>query len=95
MLSLLSISERPVQDYAKSSIYVAQHNMKIPNGDLELAREYLQRVASSNAEQVSTAAQLVAELKLAMDIMKAKAEVDAKTAAAAAAATAGSSTTAK
>jgi anaphase-promoting complex subunit 8 len=58
--------------------------MKIVDGDLELAREYLQRVASSNAEQVSTAAQLLTELKLAMDIMKAKAEADAKTAAIAA-----------
>lgn len=66
--------------------------MKIVDGDLDLAREYLQRVASSNAEQVSAAAQLLTELKLAMEIVKAKAEADAKTAAAAAAGPSASAT---
>ena len=56
-------AERPVQDYAKSSIYVARHQMVTSGGDLSLAKEYLERVASSNAEEVTQAADWLKKLK--------------------------------
>ncbi|KAI9569620.1 hypothetical protein HD554DRAFT_2089548 [Boletus coccyginus] len=54
---------RPVQDYAKSCIYVARQQMVTPGGDLSLAKEYLERVASSNAEEVTQAADWLKKLK--------------------------------
>lgn len=59
----LSPAERPVQDYAKSSIYVARHHMVVPGGDLLLAKDYLERVASSNAEEVAQASDWLKKLK--------------------------------
>lgn len=56
-------AERPVQDYARSSIYVARHQMVTAGGDLLLAKEYLERVASSNVEEVTQAADLLKKLK--------------------------------
>ncbi|KIL66252.1 hypothetical protein M378DRAFT_161115 [Amanita muscaria Koide BX008] len=55
---------RPIQDYAKSSLAVAQY--QIPNGDLLLAREYLERVASSNTEEAGQAPELLKALKVAL-----------------------------
>jgi anaphase-promoting complex subunit 8 len=57
---------RPIQDYAKSCIYVARHQLHAPDGDLFLAREYLERVASSNAEEVAMAADLLKKVKIAI-----------------------------
>ncbi|KAI6033089.1 hypothetical protein F5J12DRAFT_902772 [Pisolithus orientalis] len=57
---------RPIQDYAKSSIYVARHQMVIPGGDLELAKEYLERIAQSNVEEVTQAADWLKKLKSVM-----------------------------
>lgn len=37
--------------------------MRIPNGDLVLARDYLEIVASSNAEDVGRAAELLKSVK--------------------------------
>jgi len=37
--------------------------MTVPNGDLLLAREYLERVATSNAEEVSQATELLKRLR--------------------------------
>lgn len=59
----LSPVERPVQDYAKSSIYVARHHMTVPGGDLLLAKDYLERVASSNSEEVAQASDWLKKLK--------------------------------
>jgi hypothetical protein len=74
--------ERPVQDYAKSGLYVAKYNMTTPGGDLRLAKEYLERVATSNAEEVSTATAMLAELKVAIAIVEAKMHADAQSKAA-------------
>jgi anaphase-promoting complex subunit 8 len=52
-----------MQDYAKSSVYVARHHMSVPGGDLLLARDYLERVAGSNAEEVALAADLLKKVK--------------------------------
>lgn len=57
---------RPIQDYAKSSIYVARHQMVIPGGDLELAKEYLERIAHSNVEEVTQATDWLKKLKSVM-----------------------------
>ncbi|KXN92467.1 Anaphase-promoting complex subunit 8 [Leucoagaricus sp. SymC.cos] len=55
---------RPIQEYAKSCLQVAEHHMKIPDGDLYLAKDYLERVATSNAEDVMKATELLKVLKL-------------------------------
>ncbi|KAG9316570.1 hypothetical protein JVU11DRAFT_2623 [Chiua virens] len=63
VVEICCAEDRPVQDYAKSSIYVARHQMVTPGGDLTLAREYLERVAGSNAEEVTQAADWLKKLK--------------------------------
>ena len=57
------ISVRPIQDYAKSCMEVAEYEMRIPNGDLNLARDYLELVAGSNAEDVGRASELLKDVK--------------------------------
>ncbi|KAL4078447.1 hypothetical protein V8B97DRAFT_1937445 [Scleroderma yunnanense] len=57
---------RPVQDFAKSSIYIARHHMMMPGGDLALARECLERIAQSNVEEVTQAADWLKKLKSVM-----------------------------
>lgn len=54
---------RPIQDYAKSSIHVAIYHMKLDNGDLLLAQDYLERVAASNAEEVTQATELLKRVR--------------------------------
>jgi len=54
---------RPIHDYAKSSLEVAEHEMRIPGGDLLLAKGYLEQVATSNAEDVARAADLLKHVK--------------------------------
>ncbi|KAF9529366.1 hypothetical protein CPB83DRAFT_852543 [Crepidotus variabilis] len=54
---------RPIQDYAKSILEIAEFEMKDPNGNLNVARSYLEPLASSNAEDVTRAAELLKEVK--------------------------------
>ncbi|XP_006461139.1 hypothetical protein AGABI2DRAFT_221677 [Agaricus bisporus var. bisporus H97] len=54
---------RPIQEYAKSCLQVAEYHMGISGGDLYLAKEYLERVASSNAEDVMKATELLKAVK--------------------------------
>ncbi|TFK44754.1 hypothetical protein BDQ12DRAFT_641682 [Crucibulum laeve] len=68
---------RPIQDYAKSSLEVAEYQMQIPNGDLLLAKEYLERVAGSNAEDVSRAADMLKVVKSSIQ-KRAMSEVEAR-----------------
>ncbi|KAG2150587.1 hypothetical protein DEU56DRAFT_728974 [Suillus clintonianus] len=63
VVEICRIEERPVQDYAKSSIFVARHHMLITGGDLLLAKDYLERVANSNAEEVAQASDWLKKLK--------------------------------
>lgn len=70
-------SERPIQDYAKSSLVVAEYHMRIPGGDLHLAKDYVERVAGSNAEDVGRASEFLKTVKLAIQT-KAFAEADAR-----------------
>ncbi|KIM75485.1 hypothetical protein PILCRDRAFT_98910 [Piloderma croceum F 1598] len=69
---------RPVPDYAKSSLYVARHQITTIDGDLELAREYLERVATSNSEEVGQAGELLKKVK-AMIVVKAQTEAETQT----------------
>lgn len=57
------MTAKPVPEFAKSSIYVARHQITAVDGDLGLAREYLERVASSNSEEVGQAAELLKKVK--------------------------------
>ncbi len=54
---------RPIQEYAKSCLQVAEYQMRIPDGDLYLAKDYLERVANSNAEGVMKATELLKVVK--------------------------------
>jgi len=52
-----------VPEYAKSCMYVARHQITAVDGDLELAHEYLERVAGSNSEEVGQATELLKKVK--------------------------------
>ena len=54
---------RPVPEYAKSSLYVARHQMDGVGGDLALAQEYLERIAASNSEEVGQAIEMLKKIK--------------------------------
>ncbi|EIW82916.1 cell division control protein 23 [Coniophora puteana RWD-64-598 SS2] len=54
---------RPVPDYAKSAVFVAHYHMGIEGGDVLLAKEYLEKVAQSNAEEVSRASEMLKRLE--------------------------------
>ncbi|PPQ67252.1 LOW QUALITY PROTEIN: hypothetical protein CVT25_005836 [Psilocybe cyanescens] len=69
---------RPVQDFAKSSLEVAEYEMRIPNGDLVLAKEYLEVVAGSNAEDVGKAADLLKQVKVMIEKKNALLHGDAR-----------------
>jgi anaphase-promoting complex subunit 8 len=71
------LTARPVPDYAKSSLYVARHQITAVDGDLGLAREYLERVAASNSEEVGQAAELLKRVK-SMIVAKAQTEAEAQ-----------------
>lgn len=54
---------RPIRDYARSSLEVAEYQLSLADGNLNLARDYLERVAGSNSEDVSRAADLLKIVK--------------------------------
>lgn len=54
---------RPIQDYSKSILEIAEYELRTPNGNLTLARDYLELVATSNAEEVTRAAELLKDVK--------------------------------
>lgn len=56
-------SARPIPDYSKSILEISEYEMKLPSGNLTLARDFLELVASSNAEEVTRAADLLKEVK--------------------------------
>ncbi|KAG5639394.1 hypothetical protein H0H81_002926 [Sphagnurus paluster] len=66
---------RPIEDYAKSSLEVAEYQIRIPDGDLFLAKEYLEKVARSNAEDVGRATEL---LKVVNTSIQARATAEAE-----------------
>jgi anaphase-promoting complex subunit 8 len=54
--------DRPIQHFSKSCLYVAQYHMTTPGGDLHLARDFLERVANSNASDVQEASDMLKTL---------------------------------
>ncbi|KAE9400243.1 TPR-like protein [Gymnopus androsaceus JB14] len=57
---------------------VAAYQLKNPDGDLVLAQEYLERVASSNAEEVNTAVEMLKTVKAAIQDRETKEEEKGK-----------------
>ncbi|KAJ7096257.1 hypothetical protein C8R44DRAFT_371949 [Mycena epipterygia] len=72
---------RPIQDFAKSSLKVAENYLRT-NGDLLLARDYLTAVAASNVEEVVRAAELLKTVNFALH-KRSAAEVEGQIAVAA------------
>ena len=56
------LAEKPVPDWSKSAVYVARYHIQHGGGDQLLARQYLEYVASSNAEEVTQATELLRRL---------------------------------
>jgi len=71
---------RPIPDYAKSALYVARHHASSADGDLGLAREYLERVAASNSEEAGPAAELLKKVKPMAEMTQTEAEAQTKAA---------------
>ncbi|KAJ7218008.1 hypothetical protein GGX14DRAFT_439216 [Mycena pura] len=65
VVEICQANGRPVQDFAKSSLKVAEHCLRT-NGDLLLARDYLRTVAASNVEEVVRAAEVLKMVNAAL-----------------------------
>ncbi|PSR81158.1 hypothetical protein PHLCEN_2v6493 [Hermanssonia centrifuga] len=59
-------SKKPVTEYARSGVYVARYHLLQGGGDLLLAKQYMDIVASSNSEEVGQAAELLKKIKIAL-----------------------------
>uniref|UniRef100_A0A0W0FGY6 Zn(2)-C6 fungal-type domain-containing protein n=3 Tax=Moniliophthora roreri TaxID=221103 RepID=A0A0W0FGY6_MONRR len=58
---------RPVHEYAKSALKIAEFQLKIVDGDLWLAHEYAELVSRSNSEDVTRAGELLKSITAAVD----------------------------
>ncbi|EPT05038.1 hypothetical protein FOMPIDRAFT_1112440 [Fomitopsis schrenkii] len=54
VIDVCRAANKPVAEYAKSSVYVARYHVEHGGGDLALAKELLEPIAASNAEELST-----------------------------------------
>lgn len=61
-VELCTAASRPVAEFAKSLIYVARYHLSGGGGDIKLAREYLERVSGTNAEESSFAVEYLRKL---------------------------------
>ncbi|KAK0195700.1 cell division control protein 23 [Armillaria mellea] len=59
IIEISQAEQRDIADYAKSCIEVAAYQMVVPDGDLNLAQEYLSSVAASNSEDVVRATNML------------------------------------
>ena len=57
---------KPVAEWARSAMYVAQYYYVLEGGDLELSRGLLEMVAGSNSEDADAAADLLKRVKTAI-----------------------------
>ncbi|KAL1727367.1 hypothetical protein EV714DRAFT_217412 [Schizophyllum commune] len=62
IVQICNAENRPIADYAKSTLEVANYHMHNPGGNLHLARELLAVVAQSNAEDVDKAQEMLKEV---------------------------------
>jgi anaphase-promoting complex subunit 8 len=60
---ILTHLDRPVTEYAKSSLEVAEYHMNVAQGDLLLAKGLLEQISTSNAEDVAKATELLKAVK--------------------------------
>lgn len=58
-----NLADKPVAEWARSAMYVAQYHYMSDRGDLELARDLLEKVAVSNSEDADSATDLVKKVK--------------------------------
>lgn len=75
LISSLSPSDKPVIEYARSAVHVARYQLNLGDGDYELAKRYMEKVATSNAEEVREATEL---LKRARTLLAAKQQAESK-----------------
>lgn len=68
-------SDKPVIEYARSAVQVARYHLHLGGGDYELAKRYMEKVATSNAEEVREATDL---LKKARTLLNAKQLAESK-----------------
>ncbi|KAG7440032.1 TPR-like protein [Guyanagaster necrorhizus] len=62
IIEISQAEQRDITEYAKSCIEVAAYQMLVPDGDLNLAREYLSSVAASNSEDVARATTMLKKM---------------------------------
>ena len=53
-----------MNEYARSSMYVARYHLLRGGNDLELARDLMEEVANSNSEEVSQATDMLKKINL-------------------------------
>jgi hypothetical protein len=58
---------KPLHEFSKSSFYVARYQYMLPDGDLSLAQEYLERVAVGNTEESPQAVEMLKLVRAAKD----------------------------
>ncbi|KAF7428632.1 Anaphase-promoting complex subunit 23 [Pleurotus ostreatus] len=64
VVSICQATQRPVADYAKSCLEVAEFEVNTLGGNLMLAKECAETVAGSNAEEVGRASDLLKGIKM-------------------------------
>lgn len=66
-----ALTGKPVQEYAYSAVRFATNQLPVDipihHGDYDLAKNYLEEVANSNAEQAAAAAETLTSLKFWID----------------------------
>ena len=65
-LCVLPRTDSHVNEYARSSVYVAHYHLLQGGGNLELAKELMEEVAESNAEEVDQAIELLKKIEWAI-----------------------------
>ncbi|GJE95470.1 TPR-like protein [Phanerochaete sordida] len=66
VVELCLSANKPVIEYSRSAVHVAQYHLFQGGGDLELAKSYMEKVAASNAEEVREAADLLKKIKVSI-----------------------------
>ncbi|KAI9437722.1 TPR-like protein [Lactarius indigo] len=69
---------KPVVEWARSAMYVAQYYYVLDGGNLELARDLLEKVAGSNSEDADSAADLLKKVKAAISRREGQEGADAE-----------------
>ncbi|PBK74233.1 TPR-like protein [Armillaria solidipes] len=77
IIEISQAEQRDIADYAKSCIEVAAYQMVVPDGDLNLAQEYLSSVAASNSEQMFRATNMLKSVTRLMAKQTTAGETDA------------------